>query len=283
MKSERSSLTALAVACARGIPRRGGEQAVDALAEHVVPEPWASAVRAGRELAQRAPWLGRMLPIASCGLVDHLALRTRAIDEVVERWSARHPALQLVIVGAGFDTRAHRLDCLRSAQVFELDFLATAMAKASRIGELPVLAAGLHRLPIDFERERPSEVLRRAGHRTDRPTLWIWEGVTMYLTRDAVEATLADLAQVSAPGSGLAMTYATPRFQRFDRLGVVLRAFEAIGEPLRTLLQPRQAASLVHDRGFSLVHDEGFAEWARRFGRGGLSVLGERLLVAERP
>ena len=72
-------------------------------------------------------------------------------------------------------------------------------------------AAGVHDdrvfAPVNFEVDRLDASLDRAGFSRETPTFWIWEGVTMYLTLEAMRATLRSVAALSAPGSRIALTY----------------------------------------------------------------------------
>src|SRR3954466_13334003 len=79
---------------------------------------------------------------------------------------------------------------------------------------------------VDFERESIETALSRAGHDRSLPTCWIWEGVVMYLTREAMRATLACISARSAAGSTLIINYPTDH-RRF----IARWIFRLIGEP----------------------------------------------------
>lgn len=277
MRAERASTTAMAVALLRGLadrePRFGF---ADPTAARLLPGPWAAGLRALR----RAPV--PVLRWASAGLFDHVGLRTRAIDEALQRALARG-AEQLVLLGAGFDGRADRLPSLAGTRVFEVDHPATQAAKRRALGE-----GGRVFVSVDFQRERLAERLAAEGHAGDRPTAWIWEGVTPYLERPAVEATLRDVAQRSARSSTLLMTYSTG--ERVDRyrglLGPVELGFRVIlGEALHGWMSPEEAAGLARAGGFEIAGDEGSSDWSARWlGLSRPPVVGitERLLEAVR-
>ncbi len=141
-------------------------------------------------------------------MADMIALRTAAIDTAV-RDAIAAGATQLVILGAGYDGRAWRMPELAGVKVFEVDHPATQGDKRARVAELPPATGIVSFVSIDFERESLDAVLDRAGHDRSSPTCWIWEGVVMYLTRDAMRATLAGIAGRSAPGSTLIVNYHT--------------------------------------------------------------------------
>jgi len=142
------------------------------------------------------------------GFVWLMLVRTRFIDEMLER-AVRGGATQLVILGAGFDTRAHRFpELLRDVSVIEVDYAATQEYKRRRVdAALGGNAANVVYAPVDFARERLGEVLDRAGFRRDRQTYYICEGVSMYVPEEGMKATLGAIAAMSAPGSGLLLEY----------------------------------------------------------------------------
>lgn len=141
------------------------------------------------------------------GAMFTLLVRTRFIDDKLTR-AIEAGAKQVVIMGAGFDSRAYRFrELLAGVRVFEVDRLSTQGWKRRRvqaaIGEPP---ANLTYVSIDFRQEALGDVLARAGYNGSLPTIFIWEGVTMYLPEDAVRGTLRWIAQ-QAPGSSLVFDF----------------------------------------------------------------------------
>lgn len=137
-----------------------------------------------------------------------MLVRTRYIDEVMER-ALRSGATQLVILGAGFDTRAQRFaELLKDVAVIEIDYDATQEYKKRRVeaafGGAP---ANVVYAPIDFTRDSLGEVLRRAGFQSDRKTYYICEGVCMYVPEEEMKETLRTIAAESSPGSTLLIEY----------------------------------------------------------------------------
>ena len=138
----------------------------------------------------------------------HVLARTRAIDEALTA-AVESGAQQVVILGAGHDSRAYRMkELLRRTTVFELDLPAPQEYKRQRVREVTGGALlNLRYVPIDFARQDLAMVLRKAGYRKDCRTFFIWEGVTMYLPQDAVLATLRFVATASGPGSAIVFDY----------------------------------------------------------------------------
>ena len=143
------------------------------------------------------------------GLSNFMLIRTRFIDEHLER-AIQQGATQVVILGAGFDTRAYRFqELLQGKKVFEVDFHSTQDFKKRRLTEVmgPV-PAHVRFVEIDFKQDSLRDVLVGAGYQPSQKTFFIWEGVSMYLTEEAVRETLHAVATDSAPGSSLVMDFA---------------------------------------------------------------------------
>jgi methyltransferase (TIGR00027 family) len=134
-------------------------------------------------------------------------VRTRAIDDLV-RDAIRSGARQLVLLGAGLDSRGSRLDETGMIEVFEVDHPATQRVKKERLlacmGKLP---ANIRYVAVDFERDALEAKLIESGYNPDVQTVVVWEGVIDYLTESAVQGTLAVLARLLAPSSLLIFTY----------------------------------------------------------------------------
>lgn len=134
--------------------------------------------------------------------VAYFLVRTRFIDDSLTS-AVRDGATQVVILGAGFDSRAYRLRRqLRHVKVFEVDYGPTqAFKKRRALAVLGAPPSNLVYVAIDFTRQQLGEVLVRAGYQPRRKTFFIWEGVTMYIPEDAVRSTLQFVASRSASGS----------------------------------------------------------------------------------
>lgn len=136
-----------------------------------------------------------------------LLVRTKFIDERLRR-AIEAGATQVVIMGAGWDTRAYRLaDLLRGARIFEIDQPATQNWKRRRAAEvLGAPPANLTYLTIDFRTQTLADVLAAAGYDPSARTFFLWEGVTMYLPEEAVKDTLRWIA-TQAPGSSVVFDF----------------------------------------------------------------------------
>ncbi|MFE9499454.1 class I SAM-dependent methyltransferase [Streptomyces collinus] len=203
--------------------------------------------------------------------------RTVAIDDALRT----HATGQLVILGAGLDTRAWRLPELARTDVWEVDHPASQQDKQARLADaaarlrgpadgdhpsprqpertgLPVLARSVRFTPVDFAVDDLGTALAAHGHDASAPTTWLWEGVVPYLTREQVGATLTALADRTAPGSALVVNYQTPsaRAAAGRLLTRLLGSSITSGEPWRSLWRPQQMAALLMEHGLRVVSDD---------------------------
>jgi methyltransferase (TIGR00027 family) len=138
-----------------------------------------------------------------------MLIRTRYIDERMQR-AVEGGATQVVILGAGFDTRGYRFETLlKDTKVFEVDYRSTQEFKKRRVAEVvESIPPNVVFVEIDFKRDTLLDVLQGAGYRSGEKTFFIWEGVSMYLPETAVRDTLRTVAISSAPESSLVMDFA---------------------------------------------------------------------------
>ncbi|HVX42613.1 MAG TPA: class I SAM-dependent methyltransferase [Mycobacteriales bacterium] len=196
---------------------------------------------------------------------------------------------QYVILGAGLDSFAwRRPDRLPTLRVFELDHPATQAWKQERAAVLALPQHDQHIfVATDFEIHSLQESLDVAGFDWTRPALFSWLGVTQYLTRDAITATLQTVARAAA-GSEITVTYIPPR-EFLDELGAefidtVARVAGDRGEPVHSLLAPDEALALVEDSGLIVRDHPARNDMHRRYFAGrtdGLSIpTTQRLITA---
>lgn len=291
VRADRPSLTAQLVSGARALYASFPSElqiAPDPHAQAMAPPLLALTARALSSVPALAPALHRAIGAASLGMSWHVGLRTLAIDDAA-RASIAAGATQLVLLGAGLDNRAGRLGGWSRA--FEVDHPDMQRYKRARLD-----AAGVRDdrvlVPVNFEVDRLATSLDRAGFSRETPAFWIWEGVTPYLTKDAVLATLSAVSELSAPGSRLAMTYTRPARDLgplIQRLATFLGS--AVGEHLRAQYHREEMESLLGDKGFRVLSDEADTDFADRYWKDPpgahprsihLFPEWERLAVAER-
>ena len=158
-----------------------------------------------RLLTRTALWgIERIVPGIACYLVGRAGyvdgyLET-CIDDGIE---------QLVILGAGYDSRAYRFDKLKGhVRVFEVDHPATQSSKTAKVRRaLGSMPEHVVYVPIDLDERNLAQGLFESGYNSSLKTLFIWEGVVSYLTPEAVDETLAFVATNSGEGSSIIFDY----------------------------------------------------------------------------
>jgi methyltransferase (TIGR00027 family) len=192
------------------------------------------------------------------------AARTSFYDAALRRHLAGID--QLVILGAGFDTRAHRLPPEARVRCFEIDTPKTQALKREMLKKAGVDTTGVTYVPADFLKEDWFEKLADAGFEPDRPGFFLWESVTMYLDQEAIESTFRKIAGTTT-GSVVAFDYvsvelieARTLFMRYARA-----MLEATGEPWRFGIDNTPP---VRDRVAAFLEPCGLSlEEQRNFGR----------------
>jgi len=206
------------------------------------------------------------------------AVRTLGIDRVVRETGAP----QLVILGAGLDGRAWRMPELADTLVLEVDHPDSQADKRERVAALTPKAREVRFLAVDLAREPLAEALARGGHDVALRTMWLWEGVVMYLTTVQVQATLRVMAERSAPGSRVSILYHSPHWM-LKVVGLVVRS---VGEPLRSAFTPSAMSALLATCGFEVVADASVQELSAalspELGREAKMAGHLRLVTAER-
>jgi methyltransferase (TIGR00027 family) len=240
----------------------------------------------------RVPGLARLAEYARerqfPGVFGALICRTRYIDDALQD-ALRSGIGQVVILGAGFDSRAYRIGHIEGTRVFEVDRPAMLAIKQSRLkkmlGKLPPHVAFVG---IDFDRARLGDFLSAAGYDAMQRTFFVWEGVTQYLTGETVDEVLCYVAGAAA-GSRIAFTY-THRSVidgTLDRdVDRRLRSLLArLGEPWITGFDPDEIAAYLREHGLATVAHVHAPDYEGRYLRPMNRALAiydeERVVVAE--
>lgn len=257
MMEQKPSSSAESVAAARAAESSKSED------ERVCYDPFAkdflgsrfSRILKSRLLTKIALWyFDRKVP----GAIGCIVSRTRYIDDYLKA-CIEDGIEQLVILGAGYDSRAYRFNQLEGkVKVFEVDLPSTLKVKMEKVehifGSLP---DNVVYVPIDFDKEKLDKKLFENGYDKNLKTLFIWEGVTMYITAEAVDETLAFVAENSGLGSSIIFNYI---FQSVvDGTSAVgyaektRRSYEQRGEPLIFGIEEGTIDDFLSRRGFYQV------------------------------
>lgn len=252
MEDGQPSRTALATAAARA-----AHLAVD-------QEPWIfedrlAAVLLG-ELADELTAVHRANPTAEGPAVMRVAMTTRS------RYAENHLAEavgrgtdQYVLLGAGLDSFAYRSPLAQQLTVFEVDHPATQAWKRARLADAGISVPDQVRfVPVDFAIDSLGDRLAEQDFDPSRLAFVSWLGVTQYLTREAIGATVDEISALSA-GAELVVEYLVPAEMRDDagRIGaeMFMPRAAAWGEPWVTFLTPSDVARLLTTHGMTVVDD----------------------------
>lgn len=130
------------------------------------------------------------------GFHEHLISRTRFIDDLIEK-SAADGAEQYVILGAGYDLRAHRLKLPPALKIFEVDQPEVQIRKRSKLPKNLPNSENVTYVSVDFNQQALKEQLLNAGFDQNKPAIFTLEGVSQYITKEAVTSTLEELAELT--------------------------------------------------------------------------------------
>jgi len=230
-------------------------------AQPLFVDPWAHAI-AGDEGEAIARVLDERYPPMETWLALRVAYLDRMVGRAVDQLSIR----QVVILGAGYDTRAARLP-RAGVRFFEVDHPATQASKREMLARLPgyPIDAATY-VSCNFEREDPVACLAAAGFDVREPALVIWEGVVMYLTEPAIRATASTLARELDPRSLVAFDFLSKKFATGDVSADdrATRSFVGeLGEPVR--FGSDWILPMLAECGYQWVRQLGFDELALEF------------------
>ncbi len=197
--------------------------------------------------------------------------RTKHTDQTLVEM-AKQGLRQVVVLGAGFDTRAYRFAALMpEVRFFEMDLPATIARKEEMAkSAFQNLPSTLSYVAIDFNRETIGDALKKVEYREDLLTLFIWEGVTYYIDAAAVKGTLEFVANNSAPGSAIVFDYMMAAVTRGDFSRYRDGRFSSLrcalaGEPWTFGFEEGQAPGFVNTCGLDVKIDLGPKEMAQKY------------------
>ena len=184
-------------------------------------------------------------------MINFALLRERYVDDLM-RSELADGAEQIVVLGAGFDTRAYRLG-RDAVTVFEVDHPATQADKRRALADLDVpLPANVRFVPVDFDVDDLGERLAAAGYDRARRTVFVWQGVIPYLTQAGVDGTLAVVARNAHPQSLLVFDYGYVENER--QMSWFVRLYTGLVRERMLFGFPRGGlAAYLSPRGFDVV------------------------------
>ncbi|MEL6535693.1 MAG: SAM-dependent methyltransferase [Bacteroidota bacterium] len=212
------------------------------------------------------------------GVLGLIPVRTRYLDDRVKDALDRG-IRQIVILGAGMDSRPYRIAGIAGAQVFEVDRKVVQQFKIARVknwqGSQPL---HVNFVEVDFTTQTLEATLGTSGLNLEEPTLVLWEGVTQYITEEAVRNTLAYLSTIEQ--AEVIMSYVPAEYLNSSSplpyLPKLLQGLKKAGLGWYFGLDPQQLPQFVGEYGYTVQEDVGHAEHQERY----LRPIGRTMLVA---
>lgn len=204
---QKPSETALFAALRRTIANKeykNREFGPDDLAEYFLPPHFRFFLKFEAIRANTKDKLNRFLP----GLNEYMIARTAYFDRLfVDALNNKTP--QIVLLGAGYDSRAYRFaKLIHGTKIFELDIAPTQDRKKKCLKKAKIgIPQQVTFVPINFNQESLKNILEEAGYQSHQETLFIWEGVSYYLDAESVDATLGFISHSSHKESIIAFDY----------------------------------------------------------------------------
>ena len=197
--------------------------------------------------------------------------RTKHIDSVLLK-ELKSGVKQVVIMGAGYDTRAFRFyKDFPKVRFFEVDLPVMVADKKKRVeSKLSDMPNNVTYAPIDFNTQDLGQVLAKVGYQKDQKTLFIWEGVVMYLDAAAVESTLQFIAKNSSAGSSVVFDYMPPSVVEGtytkDPYAIHVADFvKSQGEPFTFGINPDKSSTFLKKQGLKQVSNIGHGDMVKRY------------------
>ena len=255
MRKNQTSMTAIGIAIVRGIESEkpeGQRICYDPYARQFVSPLLYKFVRFFDKIGYSE--------VKGPGVMGFLAVRERHIDEYLKIQLA-NGLEQLIILGAGLDARAYRFDELKNGvKIFEVDHPASQATKLEKLKQLfGSQPAHVTYVGIDFNTQRFDQRLFESGYDEHLKTLFIWQGVTQYLMPEALDSTLAFIAEHSGPGSTVIFDYMYPTLlDGTIKRGEVanMRSKRWVSNEMMTFGIPEgKIIEFLEQRGFTQVQD----------------------------
>jgi len=183
---------------AQGVAKQRLIETIAGADKRVINDPYADSFVIGSGFIKLMghklnAWLSEKL---APGFHEHLIARTKFIDELIEK-SAVNGTEQYVILGAGYDSRAHRLELPSSLKIFEVDQPEVSDNKLAKLPKELPNSDNVTYVNIDFSYQSLTEQLIGAGFDQKKSTIFTLEGVSQYITKEAVSSTIKELASLT--------------------------------------------------------------------------------------
>ena len=189
---------------AQGVAKQRFIETIAGPDKRVINDPYADNFMMGAGLMKLMGhklnvWLAKKL---APGFHEHIISRTRFIDDLIEK-STTEGAEQYVILGAGYDSRAHRLELPSSLKIFEVDQPEVQDRKRSKLPKELPNSENVTYVTVDFAHQSLTERLLNAGFDRTKSTVFTLEGVTQYISKEAFNSTMKEMSRLCQKTSSI--------------------------------------------------------------------------------
>ena len=215
-------------------------------------------------------WLGnKIIP----GMHEHLISRTRYIDDLIEK-STFANIEQYVILGAGYDSRAHRLKLPSKLKIFEVDQSEVQELKRLRLPDNMPNRESITYVGMDFNHQSLKEELINAGFDQNKSTIFTLEGVSQYISREALDATLKEVADLNPnSNSKIFISYVNKLLKEDSKacfgkgyskpekaVSFITNSAAKMGEPWISFYSAEEIESILSQNNFTLIENKTLAD-----------------------
>jgi len=215
-------------------------------------------------------WLGnKIIP----GMHEHLISRTRYIDDLIEK-STFANIEQYVILGAGYDSRAHRLKLPSKLKIFEVDQSEVQELKRLRLPDNMPNRESITYVDIDFNHQSLKEQLINVGFDQNKSTIFTLEGVSQYISREALDATLKEVADLNPnSNSKIFISYVNKLLNEDSKacfgkgyskpekaVSFITNSAAKMGEPWISFYSAEEIESILSQNNFTLIENKTLAD-----------------------
>jgi len=241
---------------AQGVAKQRLIETIAGADKRVINDPYADSFVIGSGFIKLMghklnAWLSEKL---APGFHEHLISRTKFIDELIEK-SAVNGTEQYVILGAGYDSRAHRLELPSSLKIFEVDQPEVSDNKLAKLPKELPNSDNVTYVNIDFSYQSLTEQLIGAGFDQKKSTIFTLEGVSQYITKEAVSSTIKELASLTRDTNSIFfMSYVDELLDPnpAKKASLIKGLSAKVGEPWISFYNVAEIEDLLSQNGYSI-------------------------------
>ena len=207
------------------------------------------------------------------GFHEHLISRTRFIDDLIKK-SISEQVEQYVILGAGYDSRAYNLKLPSGLKIFEVDQPEVQEIKLSKLPDEIPNSENITYVSVDFNHQSLKNQLLNSGFDKSKSTIYTLEGVSQYITREALNSTLSELALLTPNSNATFFISYVNRLLREDPkacFGIgyskperaakfITNGAAKVGEPWISLYSSKEIEDLLSQNSFTLIENKTLAD-----------------------